>query len=117
MYKKHMVVPANANWYALDWQFSHDDSGVTVTREPVIAWAVTINEQSNGKISTAVEPVIQDKLSSFYEGAIIRPDGAVCIRGKKHWDTLSDYVEDVRKRHHNNATTFMNKAEVVYAGN
>lgn len=112
MYKKHMVVPAEPNWYALDWCFQKDDSGVFVAKETILAWVVSIYEEHQ-KVTTSIEPVTQEKMSSFYEGAILRPDGSVCISGLEYWHTLADYQADVRKRHHNNATTFMNKAEAL----
>lgn len=114
MYKKHMVLPAEPNWYALDWSFTENDSGVNVTKEPVVAWHVTIYEERE-RAWTLIWPVTQDDLSSFYEDAILRPDGRVCIRGIESWDSFDEYVADVRKRHYNNATSFMNKREAKYA--
>jgi hypothetical protein len=116
MYKKHQVIAAEPNWFALDWSFTQTDSGVNVSKEPIVAWQVTINEE-RGKVWTDLNPVTQDDLSSFYEGAVLRPDGTVCVRGIEVFYKFEDYVADVRKRHHNNATSFMNKAEANYAAN
>ncbi len=44
---------------------------------------------------TFVWPVCQAKLSSLYEGAILRPDGKVCIRGVETFDSLEDYEAHV----------------------
>lgn len=112
-YKKHMVVPAEPNWYALDWCFKKDDTGIMITKEPIIAWAVTITEEQE-TVSTSIKPVTQDDLSSFHEGAIMRPDGTVCIAGVNFWNSFTDYLIDVKKRHFNNATTTAKKAEEVY---
>lgn len=112
MYKKHQVIAAEPNWYALDWSFTTNDAGINVSKEPILAWQITINEE-RGKVWTDINPVTQDGLSSFYEGAILRPDGTVCIRCIQSFYDLEDYVSDVRKRHFNNATSFMNKAEAL----
>jgi hypothetical protein len=113
MYKKHQVLPAEAGWFALDWSFTESDTGINVTKEPVIAWQVTISEE-RGKVWTDINPVTQDDLTSFYEGAILRPDGTVCIKAIQSWYSLDEYLADVRKRHSNNATSFMNKKEAQY---
>ena len=112
MYKKHQVLAAEPQWFALDWSFTQNDSGVHVSKEPIVAWQVTINEE-RGKVWTDLNPVTQDQLSSFYEGAVLRPDGTVCIRGIEVFHTLDEYISDVRNRHYNNATSLMNRAEAL----
>lgn len=114
MFKKHMVVPAEPNWYALDWCFKDTDDGVFLTKEPILAWVVSVYEDAKN-VSTVLKPVTQDRLSSFYEQAVLRPDGSVCISGFDFWHTFEDYEADVRKRHFNKVTTFMNKREANYA--
>ena len=109
-----MVVPAEPNWYALDWCFKDADDVVFPTKEPILAWVISIYEERKN-VTTALKPSTQDALSSFYEHAILRPDGSVFIHGVDFWHTFEDYQADVRKRHFNLATTRMNKLEADYA--
>lgn len=112
MYKKHQVIAAEPKWFALDWSFTQNDTGINVTKEPIVAWQITIYEE-RGTVLTDLNPVTQDDLSAFYEGAVLRPDGTVCIRGIETFYTFEDYLADVRKRHFNNETTIMNKREAL----
>jgi hypothetical protein len=118
-YKKYIVVPAGEGYYALDLEFKGDDlyqSEVPpeIHKEPVIAWLVEIHEDKEGEPYTSLVPICVDRLSSFYDGAILEPDGTVTIREKEDWKSLEDYTKDVLNGFRNNQTSFDNKREELH---
>jgi hypothetical protein len=51
---------------------------------------------------TICEPVIHDAKGSFFEGAVLHPDGRVVIPGKKSFGSLTEYEAHINENFYNN---------------
>ena len=112
-YKKHQVVSAQPGYDLIDWVFFDSSKGIDVSREPIQAWVISIYETKDG-VHTVVEPATHEKRSSFYEGAILYPDGRVVIAGVDEWRSLEDYVAHINKNYSSNTAEFCNKQEELH---
>jgi hypothetical protein len=117
-YKKHMVISAPPGFFAVDWLFDPKDENPPQHRlEPVQAWIVSIYEdRDNPRTITVCDPVIHEAKSSFFEGAVLYPDGRVVIPGKGSFRSLEDYAAHKQEGWHNNYTAIARKQEELASG-
>lgn len=103
-YKKHMVVPAQPGYYALDHITLDNEQIIDIKKEAIQAWVVSIYENKDG-IITCMEPVTHEARSSSYEDAILYPDGRVVISGVQGWASLEDYSRHINSKRHGRIST------------
>lgn len=128
------IIKADPGYYALDlYGASRKDDSLHVHKEPVLAWFIAAEMQDDpvGSLpssrcsknrqegatrpDTFITPICQERLSDLFEGAVLRPDGSVVIRGVQSWDNVAEYLKYVTAEHCNAPTLIENKREEKYA--
>lgn len=101
------IIPAGPGYYALDLVGSPRDGSFRIQKQPVLAWFIAA-ECEDGP-DTFVTAVCQEALSDVWDGAILRPDGKVVIRGVRQWDSFEEYEKYALAERHNIATAIARK--------
>lgn len=89
------IIPADPGYYALDRSFI--PGGITIIREPVVAWCIRIEDDSDpGEYH--MEPICLEMLSGSYENEVLHPDGRVIRFGVQTWNSFVDFENEVMSR-------------------
>lgn len=106
-----VVVPAEPGYYALDRCGVGDNEAPVITKHPVIAWLIEVdNYSASGKDPNIfVKPICHHELSSLHNEEVLHPDGRVFIRGMKWWDSYNEFLADETSKGKNFQTQAFDK--------
>jgi hypothetical protein len=110
------IIKANPGYFAIELVGNPRDGSFRMHLEPVLAWFASAEMKDNP--DTNLTPICQEAFSDLYDGAVLRPDSRVVIRGVDHWASLGEYEQHLKDTRVNMPTAIAHKhAEIEEAMN